>query len=178
MANTVGASITDRAGTDRAAALHASRDHLFSVIHGLTEEQFRFTPPGEGWCIAAHLAHLLRIERVYVERARAALTEAEPYVASTRVHNDDDPGLAQHLAVPQMVHGLLNIRRDLLLLLERCEPADLQRAIRHEALGRMTVDEIAVKMSGHEDEHAGAIGVLVKQAPPSARVIIPLARRS
>lgn len=181
----VGASITDRTGTDQAVALQASRDRLFSAIRGLTEEQFRFAPLGkddraanDNWCIAAHLAHLLRIERVYVDRARAALVEVDPYVASTRVSNDDDPGLAQHLAVPQMVHGLLNTRRDLMALLEACDEADLQRAILHETLGRMTVDEIAVKMSEHEDEHATAISALVKQAPVSARVIIPLAQRS
>ncbi len=183
MVTPVGASITDPAGTDRtgtghAVALQASRDRLFSAIRGLTEEQFRFMPSGHEWCIAAHLTHLLRIERVYVERARVALVEVEPYAASTRVHNDDDPGLAQHLAVPQMVHGLLNTRRDLLALLAACGEAGLQKAIRHETLGRMTVEEIAVKMAGHEDEHAAAIGILVKQAPASARVIIPLAQRS
>lgn len=178
MVTPVGASITDRTGIDHAAALQASRERLFSAIHGLTEEQFRFTPAGEEWCIAAHLAHLLRIERVYVDRSRAALGEVEPYVASTRVHNDDDPGLAQHLAVPQAVHGLLNVRRDLLTLLESCDETDLQRAILHETIGRMTVDTIAAKMAAHEDEHAAAIVLLVKQAPASARVIIPLAQRS
>ena len=178
MVTPVGASITDRTGTNHALALQASRDRLFLAIRGLSEEQFRFTPSGEEWCIASHLAHLLRIERVYVERARAALVEVEPYIASTRTHNDDDSGLAQHLAVPQVVHGLLNTRRDLLALLGASDEADLQRAIRHETLGRMTVDEIAAKMAGHEEEHAGAIGMLVKQAPASARVIIPLAQRS
>jgi hypothetical protein len=168
------------------SSLRESRDRLFASIRGLSEEQFRFTPPAESWSIATHLAHLLRIERIYADRARAALTEDEPFVASTRAHNDDDPGLAQHLAVPQVIHGLLNTRRDLEAVLADCDDAVLERAIRHETLGRITLEQIMLKMSGHEDEHAALIAACVKQTPPTARrpagategVTIPLAPRS
>ncbi len=158
--------------------LRTSRDGLFASIRGLSEEQFRHVPSGEEWSIATHLAHLLRIERVYADRAQAALREDEPFVASTRVHNDDDAGLAQKLAVPQMIHGLLNTRRDLEAVLDEGGEAGLARAIRHETIGAMTIEAIAVKMAEHEREHAQEIAQLVKQAPASARVIIPLARRS
>jgi len=159
------------------SALADSRTRLFDAIRGLTEEQFRYAPPGE-WPIAAHLAHLLRIERVYTERARAALTEDEPFVPSTRVQNDDDPGLSQKLAVPQMVHGMLNTRRELEAVLDRCDDAALERAARHETLGTLTIRAMIDKMAGHEAEHAREIARLVKLVPPSARVTISLARRS
>jgi uncharacterized damage-inducible protein DinB len=153
--------------------LRTSRDHLFAAIRGLTEEQFRYTPPGETWCVATHLAHLHRIERIFTERARRALQEDDPFVASTRAHNDDDPGLAQRLAVPQVIHGMLNTWRDLEAVLDRCDEPSLDaHAIRHETLGRMTLREIAVKMARHEDEHRVEIAKLVKQAPPSARVAL------
>jgi hypothetical protein len=163
---------------DLQTALQTSRARLFEAIRGLTEEQFRFVAAADRWPIAAHLAHLQRIEAVYADRARAALHEDQPFVASTRVLNDDDPGLAQHLAVPQMIHGMLNTRRSLEALLAACSDADLMRSIRHETLGPMTIEQIGVKMSQHEDEHAAVVAQLVKQAPPSARVIIPLAQRS
>jgi hypothetical protein len=159
------------------SALQESRGTLFATIRGLTEEQFRHTTPGE-WAIATHLAHLLRIERVYAERAKAALTEDEPFVASTRAHNNDDPGLAQHLAVPQIIHGMLNARRDLDGVLDARDDSSLARTINHETIGRMTVRQMIEKMASHEAEHAAEIARLVKLAPPSARVIIPLARRS
>ena len=159
-------------------SLRSSRNGLLGAIRGLNEEQFRFTPAASDWSIAAHLAHLLRIERVYAERARAALTQDAPFVASTRVHNDDDPALAQRLAVPQMVHGLLNARRDLEAVLSMGGQAALQRPIRHETIGFMTIEQIMLKMSGHEIEHTEEIQRLVKQAPASARVIIPLTTRS
>jgi uncharacterized damage-inducible protein DinB len=158
--------------------LQGSREDLFAIIPGLDEEQFRYVPSGETWSIATHLAHLLRIERVYAERAHAAMREHEPHVASTRVHNDDDPGLAQHLAVPQIIHGMQATRRDLDMLLEHCDDAGLERAVRHETLGLVTVAQIAAKMAGHEREHAAEVRALARQVPPSRNVIIPLAQRS
>ena len=160
------------------SGLLGSRERLLASIRGLSEEQFRYVPSGARWSIAAHLAHLLRIERIFTERARAALTQHEPLVASTDVKNDDDPALAQHLAVPQMIHGMLNVRRELDALLATCDEPELARAIVHERFGRMTIAEIAVKMAAHEDEHAAEVAKLVRQAPSSGRVIIPLTRRS
>jgi hypothetical protein len=111
-------------------------------------------------------------------------------VASTRTSNDDDPGLAQRLAIPQIIHGMLNTRRDLEAVLDACDDMAFARAIRHETMGRMTLEQIMLKMAGHEAEHAADVVALVKQLPPSARVaadgpsgtatsvIIPLAQRS
>lgn len=159
--------------------LQGSREHLFASIRGLSEEQFRFVPAGgDGWSIAAHLGHLLRIERAFAERARTALTEHDPFIASTRALNDDDPVASRKLAVPQMIHGLLNARRDLEAVLDACDDARLERAIVHERLGRMTIREIAVKMASHEMEHTAEIARLARQVPASGRVIIPLTRRS
>ncbi len=160
------------------SGLQGSRERLFASIRGLSEEQFRFVPAGETYAIATHLAHLLRIERVFTERAAAALSEHEPVVGSTSVKNDDDPGLAQHLAVPQIIHGMLNARRALDGLLAGCDERALYRAVVHERVGRMTIADIAVKMAAHEDEHAAEIAKLVRQVPSSGRVIIPLTRRS
>jgi hypothetical protein len=158
--------------------LQGSRDRLFALIRGLSEEQFRFIPAGETWSIAAHLAHLLRTERLFTERAQQALAQDEPWIESTRIGNDDDPALAQRLAVPQIIHGMQAARRDLDRLLARCDEMALDRALRHERIGRMTVRDVAVKMAAHEQEHADAVARLVRQAPAAARVIIPLSRRS
>jgi len=159
------------------SALQASRGELFAAVRGLTEEQFRFTPDGAAWNVAAHLAHLLRIERVFAERGARALVEDEPFCASTAVANDDDPALAQHLAVPQMIHGLQASRRDIESLLDGGDAA-LARAIVHERIGRMTVEAIVRKMADHEREHTVDIAALARQAQGARRVTIPLTRRS
>jgi uncharacterized damage-inducible protein DinB len=157
--------------------LHESRERLFSSIRGLSEEQFRFTPDGDAWNIAAHLAHLLRVERIFAERAHRALREDEPYCASTAVVNDDDPALAQHLAVPQIIHGVQAARRELEAVLN-AGSAGLTRAIVHETRGRMSVEAIVKKMATHEREHTESISALARQASSARRVTIPLTRRS
>lgn len=158
--------------------LQGSREQLFSLIRGLSEEQFRYAPETGAWPIAAHLAHLLRTERLFVGRARLALDEDEPRLPSTRVLNDDDPGLAQRLAVPQIIHGMQASHRELDELLARCDDAALLRVMHHERLGRMTVREVAVKMAEHEREHTEAVAQVLRQVPSGGRVIIPLTRRS
>jgi uncharacterized damage-inducible protein DinB len=157
--------------------LQKSRDRLFASIRGLSEEQFRFTPDGETWSIASHLAHLLRIERVFAERGALALAEDEPYCVSTAAANDDDPALAQHLAIPQIIHGMQASRRDIDALLDGGDRA-LARTIMHQRIGRMTVEDIVKKMSDHEGEHAESVALLVRQASQSRRVTIPLTPRS
>jgi uncharacterized damage-inducible protein DinB len=158
--------------------LQGSRARLFDLIRGLSEEQFRYVPDSERWSIATHLAHLLRIERLFADRALRALGEDEPYMASTRVHNDEEPGNAQRLAVPQIIHGMQASRRDLERVLDACDDAALGRAIVHERIGRMTVAEIMVKMADHEREHADEVASLARQALSTSHVIIPLKPRS
>jgi uncharacterized damage-inducible protein DinB len=157
--------------------LRSSRESLFAPLRGLNEEQFRHVPAGESWSIATHLAHLLRTERVFSERAQLALHEDEPRVPSTRVANDDDPALAQHLAVPQIIHGLQATRRSLEDVLAACDDARQQRAVIHERLGRMTIAQLAEKMATHEGEHAADVALLAAQAPVTRPMIIPLAER-
>jgi len=156
------------------SGLQRSRESLFAPLRGLNEEQFRHVPSGEEWSIAAHLAHLLRTERVFTERAERALHEDEPSVPSTRAANDDDPALAQHLAVPQMIHGLQATRRSLEDVLAACDEERLQRAVIHERLGRMTIARLAEKMASHEREHAGDVARLAAEAPVTRPMIIPL----
>lgn len=160
--------------------LQSSRDHLFSLLRGLSEEQFRFAPQAGDWNIAAHLAHLLRNERMVAERAALALREHEPFVPSSGVSNDDDPALAQHLAVPQMIHGMQASRRDLLAVLDAAEAggdAAMQRSIMHERIGRMTVASMMQSTANHEREHAVDVARLASLAAAATRVSLPLTER-
>ena len=160
-------------------ALRSSRARLFAPIEGLSEEQFRRNGDGGAeWSIATHLAHLLRCERMLVERSQRALREDDPAVRSTGITNDDDPALAQRLAVPQIIHGMQASRRDVQLFLDDIDDAGLTRAILHERLGRVTVGEMIEKMAVHEQEHAEAVTQLARQARSAQRVTIPLSPRS
>ncbi len=157
--------------------LERSRGALLAPLRDLTEEQFRHVPQDGGWPVAAHLAHVLRVERLFVERMRLALAEDESFVASTGVTNEDDPGLAQHYAVPQIVHGLQASRRDLLHVLDPCDDVRMSRAIRHERFGRMTVQQMAEKMRHHDAEHADMIENVAQEARTARRMVIPLVQQ-
>lgn len=158
--------------------LQQSRQQLFASIQGLSEEQFRHVPRGERWCIATHLAHVLRCDRLWLERSKIALAQDTPSVQSSGITNDGDAGLAQKLAVPQIVHGLQAVLRDLDDVLRSCDDSTLQRTVRHERDGLFTIAQMIEKTAAHEREHAEAIGRMVRSLPATGRVIIPLARRS
>jgi len=158
--------------------LEASREAIFAPLRGLNEEQFRHVAAPDGWAIATHLAHLLRCERLAVERITRALRETEPAVPPSGTTNDEDAALAQHLAVPQMIHGMQAERRALDLALAGADERALEHAIVHGRLGRVTVREMAAKVAAHEAEHAAAVRRLAAEAPPTRRVIIPITERA
>ncbi|MBF6601056.1 MAG: DinB family protein [Dehalococcoidia bacterium] len=157
--------------------LQSSRARLFAPLRGLNEEQFRQVAVGSDWSIATHLAHLLRLERLYGERALRALREDEPQVPSMGTTNDDEPASAQQLAVPQIIHGLQATRRALDELLASCDERMLARVVVHEHRGRLSVWEMATKIIAHEGEHAEAVARLAAEVPATRRVIIPLRER-
>src|SRR5436305_14855611 len=104
--------------TELHADLANSRDALLAPLAGLSEEQFRFAPPDGGWSIAVHLAHFLRVERAVDEGIARSRSEHGARMASAGASNDGDETLAQHLAVPQIIHGLQASRRALDALLD------------------------------------------------------------
>jgi hypothetical protein len=158
--------------------LERSRAALLAPLAGLSEEQFRYAAQDGGWPIVAHLAHVLRIERLFVDRIRLAIEEDEPAVVSTGATNEDDPGLAQRHAVPQIIHGLQASRRDLMQILGACGEMDMRRAIRHERIGRVTVEQMAEKMRDHDAEHAETILAVAEAARTARRIVIPLAQKA
>lgn len=158
--------------------LRASRERLFALIKHLSEEQFRSIPDGEQWNVATHLAHLLRCERLYVDRMRLAVHRDRAPVESTGSTNDDEPAFAQRLAVPQIVHGMQAARRDLTSILDQIDDAALERGIVHFALGRMTLRQMAAKMAAHEQEHAATIETLLPRLPAQPEPFVPLVPRS
>ncbi len=94
------------------------------------------------------------------------------------IDNDDDPGIGQHLAVPQIIHGMQASRRDLERVLDASDDLTLERAIVHERIGKMTIRQIMAKMAQHEQEHADEVALLARQAQSASHVIIPLKPRS
>jgi hypothetical protein len=158
------------------AELEQSRELLLAPLRGLTEEQFRYRPADGPWPIAVHLAHFLRVERAVCAGISTAIAADGPPMASAGASNDGDEAAAQHLAVPQIIHGLQASRRELVAL--TAGETAVTRILVHERMGRLTVSGLLRAHSGHEREHAAAIERIAQQARTARRVIIPLAPRS
>jgi hypothetical protein len=129
-----------------------------AALTGLDETAFRKrTNPGD-WTPAEVLAHLLTAERTSLERVRTVLTEDNPSVAW--IPDDEleqQARSAQRMPVPQIVHGLLAQRRDVLLLLASLTPEQLRRPYQHERRGELRAEWLFQRMAEHESEHAEQI---------------------
>lgn len=159
---------------DVRAMLAEARARVFEAMHGLNEEQFRHVPAGESWPIAAHLAHLLISDRWHAALVRSALAGGTPPGEEA----EPELELAARMAIPQLVHGLLNARRELDTLLERAGPGGLAVEVDAPGGARLPLATLLTLLAEHDDEHAKEIARLARLAPASARVTLPLRQRS
>ncbi len=138
------------------------------AIGGLDEEGFRLRPREGEWTAAEVLTHILMTEHVFADRARAVLAQDGLLVASiTDQERSEQARSAQRMPVPQIVHGLLAQRRDVLGLLEPLSPQQLRRPFRHERRGELAAGWLFQRIAEHEEEHAGQIRA--QRAQPAAR---------
>ncbi len=147
-----------RSAEELVARLEQSRRSLMDAIAGLTEEGFRARPQSGEWTAAEVLAHLVTMERILTDRARRVLTEDNPYVAS--ISNDElqeQARSAQRMPVPQIVHGMLAQRRDVVSLLRPLSPQQLGRPYHHEGRGNLTLGWVFQRIAEHERDHAEQI---------------------
>jgi hypothetical protein len=150
------------------ARLEQSRRSLMDAIAGLDEEGFRLRPREGEWTAAEVLAHILMTEHVFAGRARAVLEQENPPLAS--ISDEERSGharSARRMPVPQIVHGLLAQRRDVVGLLEPLSPQQLRRPFRHERRGDLAAGWLFQRIAEHEKEHAEQIRA--QRAQPAAR---------
>ena len=149
-----------------AALLEQSRAELMDAMAGLDEAGFRTRPDSATWSVAEALAHLLDTERTLRTDAEAAREQHDYFVTSkTDAERQEAARLAQRMAVPQLVHGLLAERRDTLRLLAGLSREELERPLRHEARGELKVGWLFRHLAEHEADHAAQIRTLRQAAP-------------
>jgi len=130
-----------------------------AAITGLDETAFRQRTNAGDWTPAEVLTHLLAVERVRLEQVRTVLAQDNAFVRWIDDEELDQQtrAAAQRMPVPQIVHGLLAQRRDVLLLLESLTPEQLSRPYQHERRGQLSAQWLFQRMAEHEREHAGQI---------------------
>jgi hypothetical protein len=71
--------------------------------------------------------------------------------------------------VPQILHGLLAVRRDTLRRIEALPADQLARPVRHAAYGDATVARLFEHIAEHEEEHAAQIRTIRAQTGRNRR---------
>ena len=148
--------------------LSASREGLLGAISGVSEQQFKrrlesTAEEGQPWCIAEVLTHLLMDEQLWASRISQALAEDGGSVQPS----DRQEGAAKVRAgriapVPQIIHGLLAVRRDLERLLQAVELHEdgLRLRVLQPERGALSIEWMVRKVIDHENEHVAQIEAL------------------
>jgi hypothetical protein len=150
------------------AQLEESRRSLMDAISRFDEEGFRARRAGGEWNAAEVLTHLLIAEQRNLDRAETALAQDNPsfpWLSDEQVA--EETRVAQRMPVPQIVHGLLALRRNVLQRFESLTDEQLARRYRHERRGELTVGWLFGRMAEHEAEHAEQIRTMREAATPA-----------
>jgi hypothetical protein len=150
--------------------LDAGQKHLFALLAGVTEEQFKRRPAATAddplpWSIAEVLSHLLAGERLWCGRLKLALAEDGANITpSPPEAHEDDARAGRAAAVPQLIHGLLGVRREIEMLLAAA--SDSERSFKPNTLWhprlreRLNLAWMFDKIAGHHEEHIVQIEAL------------------
>jgi len=156
--------------SELAARLEGSRNELMDAIAALDEEGLRAHPDASQWSAAEVLAHLLSTERFLTQRAQDATVRQDCSISprTERERTSDARSAAQRMPVPQLIHGLLAVRRDTLRQIDALTRDQLARPVHHSSHGEVTVAWLFDYVAAHEREHAAQIRAM-REASAASR---------
>ncbi len=132
----------------------ATQLECLQVILGRRDASAINQRPASGkWSTHENLAHLARMHEITVERIRRILSEGQPQLP--RYKAEDDPEWPQWTAMrtEEVLRRLSTLRDDLIQLVTRLSPEQLNRVGVHGVLGGMTIPEWIEFFLLHEAHH-------------------------
>jgi len=123
------------------------------ILGGRDAAAINRRPASGKWSAHENLAHLARIHEITLERIQRILSEGRPQLARYRA--EDDPEWPQWTAMrtEEVVRRLSTLRDDLIQLVARLSPKQLNRIGVHGVLGDMTIPEWVEFFLLHEAHH-------------------------
>jgi len=123
------------------------------ILGGRDAATIKRRPASGKWSAHENLAHLARIHQLYLERIRRILSEERPELS--RYKAEDDPEWPQWTAMrtEEVLRRLSTLRDDLIQLVTRLSPEQLNRVGVHGVLGGMTIPEWIEFFLLHEAHH-------------------------
>jgi uncharacterized protein (TIGR03083 family) len=138
--------------------LITARQGLLSLLENLNEEQWEtavFSEEAEGWHVSDVLRHLVATERgmmALIERIRLG-EEGVPVDFDLNRYNASMVRLGKEKTPPVLLAEMVEIRQQLLHLLENMDEADWSKKGRHGSLHIMSIAEIFKTIALHDKMH-------------------------
>ncbi len=141
--------------------LDESRDALFSLLNGLSPEQWQATVYAEGntWTVATVLAHLVESERgmsIHVHKIR----RGEATIPDDFDLERWNAGLTRRtgdVAPDELMANAVATRARTLQVMESLEDREWELTGRHPSRGEITIDQYYETIHAHEVGHLGDI---------------------
>jgi hypothetical protein len=133
---------------------------LETLLHGAPADVLEWKPGPERWSIREVLAHLVDLEKLFVERVRSVLEEETPelpkYSPMGSLLGGPSTDATARLARFQGLRG------ELVLLVKDAPASAATRVGTHEELGRVTLAQLLNELANHDLGHLRQIAELYR----------------
>lgn len=129
--------------------LKTTPNRWLSLAEGLPNDLATRQPLGGEWSAAECLLHLVDTEKVFMVRVEAFLA-GEDFAA----FNPDEQGSKLgEMSLAGLAEEFARLRASSLALLAKLRPQDLERRVRHQELGIVSLDEMLHEWAAHDLMH-------------------------
>jgi len=141
--------------------LKNQHESIRNIIHGLEESRLTKRPEPDKWSIRDNIAHLAKLQTIYIERIDKILTQDEPQLQNYLAENDPEFGTWLKRSTNELLGRLDGDRKQIYQVIAKLTDEKLMRVGIHNRLGRLTLVDWLEYMLLHEAHHIWTIFKLV-----------------
>ena len=144
--------------------LENQQEAIPNIIHGMDEKDLTAQPEPGKWSIRDNIAHLAKLQSVYIGRVDRILNENEPHLQNYRAENDPEFDAWLKWDTKKLLERLNADRKKIFGTIAGLTDEELARIGIHSRHGRLTLVDWMEFMLLHEAHHILTIFRLVHNA--------------
>ncbi|MGO9480764.1 MAG: DinB family protein [Candidatus Kryptoniota bacterium] len=137
-----------------------------NIIHGLDEKRLTAQAEPGKWSIHDNIAHLAKLQTLYLERVHKILTQEEPAIQNYLPENDPDFESWRKWDTKSLLQRLDDDRKQIYKVVTKLTDKELARIGIHDRFGRLTLVDWLESMLLHEGHHIWTIFKLAHRVEP------------
>ena len=141
--------------------LRNQHEAIRNIIYGLDEKRLTAKPEPGKWSIHDNIAHLTKLQTLYIQRINKIISEKEPFLQNYVPENDKEFEDWQKLKTEKLLERMDNDRKQIYNAIIELRDEELARIGVHSTMGRLTLADWMESMLLHEAHHIRAIFNLV-----------------